>query len=245
MEKKKLKNLKRGFVALLPIVLFIWILLWIFSLIQSYVSWIGTFISGYISYEIPSFVLTVASCVLLVAFVWLVGVIMNEKHLGHKLKEWITPLILKVPLLSTLFRIINQISHTLQDKDAFRKTVIVEFNGLIFVGFVTLEHPKVFEEVLNKHNLVTVFIPTTPNPTNGFLVMLDKNKVIYTDIPTSDAISFVVTMGTAMLSADSLQGGVEELIKSSQVSEWDFFWNNICNAFIFHYPLICWIFLKY
>ena len=99
-KKKKLKNLTRGFVSLLPIVIFILILKWVYGLIVSSVSWISTIISSQINYTLPTFVLDLLSCLLIVFFIWLVGVIMNEKHLGHRLEKKLRPKLAKVPLLS-------------------------------------------------------------------------------------------------------------------------------------------------
>ena len=239
MKKKKLKNLTRGFVTLLPVVLFILILRWIFSLIMSSVSWIGTLISGAIAYEIPVYLINIISFILLVLFVWLVGVIMNEKHLGRKLKQWFTPLVSKVPLLSTLFKITNQVTHTLQNTNSFRETVLLRFptSYTYSIGFITGEHPELIEHAVGNSDFVTVFVPTTPNPTNGYLIVVDKKDLIRTDIPVSVAVSYVISMGTTGVS--------KEFLESTQVSEWDFFWHNICNAFVFHFPLIRWTFLEY
>ena len=239
MKKKKLKNLTRGFVTLLPVVLFILILRWIFSLIISSVSWIGTLISDAISYEVPVYFINIISFVLLVLLVWIIGVIMNEKHLGRKLKQWFTPFVSRVPLLSTLFKITNQVTHTLQNTNSFRETVLLKFptNYTYSVGFITGEDVSVFEGASNETHLVSVFVPTTPNPTNGYLILVDPANLIRTDCPVSTAISFIISMGTT--------GATQEVIKSYEVSEWDFFWNNICNVFIFHYPLICLIILEY
>ncbi len=156
---------------------------------------------------------------MLVLFVWLIGVAINEKHLGKRLKSLFKPLVLKVPLLSTLFKITHQVTNTLQNSNSFRETVLVRFptNYTYSVGFITSEHPKTIEKVLGKSDLVSVFIPTTPNPTNGYLVVVDKKHLIHTDIPVSTAISFIISMGTA--------GATQEILKSSQISEWDFFLN--------------------
>ncbi len=221
MKNKKLKNLTRGFVTILPVVLFVLILRWVFSLIMSSVSWIGTLISGAISYEIeiPVYVINIISFILLVFLVWVVGVIMNEKHLGRKLRQWFSPLVSRVPLLSTLFKITNQVTHTLQNTNSFRETVLLKFptEYTYSVGFITGEDVSMFEGASKEAHLVSVFVPTTPNPTNGYLVLVDPNKLIRTDCPVSTAVSFIISMGTT--------GAAQEVIKSCEVSEWDFFWN--------------------
>ena len=213
MKNKKLKNLTRGFVTLLPVVLFILILRWVFSVIMSSVSWIGTLISKHITYEIPDYVINVISFVFLLLLVWLVGIIMNEKHLGSKLKQWFSPLVSKVPLLSTLFKITNQVTHTLQNTNSFRETVLLKFptDYTYSVCFITGEDVSMFEGASKEAHLVSVFVPTTPNPTNGYLVLVDPNKLIRTDCPVSTAVSFIISMGTA--------GATQEIIKSYEVSE--------------------------
>ncbi len=219
MKNKKFKNLIRGFVTVLPVILFIVIIKWLFSLMMSSVSWIGDLISKNFVHEIPSYVINIISFVVLVFLVWLVGVIMNEKHLGKKLKQWFAPLVSKVPLLSSLFKITNQVTHTLQNTNSFRETVLLKFptEYTYSVGFITGEHPKLVEHFLKNSNLVTVFVPTTPNPTNGYLIVVDSKELIHTDIPVSVAVSYIISMGTTGVS--------DELLKSAQVSEWDFFSN--------------------
>lgn len=213
MKKQKLKNLTRGFVTLLPIVLFILILRWIFSLLMSSVSWLGTLISENISYEIPTYLIDIISFVLLVLLVWIVGIIMNEKHLGRKLKQWFSPFVSKVPLLSTLFKITNQVTHTLQNTNSFRETVLLKFptDYTYSVGFITGEDVSIFESASNEKHLVSVFVPTTPNPTNGYLVLVDPANLTRTSCPVSTAVSFIISMGTT--------GATQEIIKSYEVSE--------------------------
>ena len=177
----------------------------------------GTLISNIIEYEMPTYFVNIISFVVLVLLVWLVGVIMNERHLGSKLKHWFTPFVSRVPLLSTLFKITNQVTHTLQNTNSFRETVVLKFPTpyTYSIGFITGEHPELIENVVGDHNLVTVFVPTTPNPTNGYLVVVDKKDLIRTDMPVTVAVSYVISMGTTGVS--------EEFVKSAQVSEWDFF----------------------
>ena len=213
MKTKKLKNLTRGFVTILPVVLFILILRWIFSLIMSSVSWLGALILDIINYEIPSYLINIISFILLVFIVWLVGVIMNEKHLGRKLGEWFRPLISKVPLLSTLVKITNQVTHTLQNTNSFRETVLLKFptDYTYSVGFITGEDISLFEDASKENHLVSVFVPTTPNPTNGFLVLLEPKDFVETQVPVSTALSFIISMGTA--------GAAEEVLKKTKVEK--------------------------
>jgi uncharacterized membrane protein len=75
------------------------------------------------------------------------------------------------------------------------------------VAFLTGEDPEVFTNAIDEPHLVSVFIPTTPNPTNGYLVLMDPKDYVETEIPVSVAVSFIISMGTA--------GATNEIIKKS------------------------------
>lgn len=116
----------------------------------------------------------------------------------EKVKACLDPLIEKVPLLNSLTKITNQAANTLQNTNSFKKVVLVRFptEKTWSVWFLTWEDLDVFENAIWETNLVSVFIPTTPNPANGYLVMLNPRDFIETEVPVSDAISFVISMGT-------------------------------------------------
>jgi uncharacterized membrane protein len=86
----------------------------------------------------------------------------------------------------------------LQNTNSFKKVVLVRFptEKTWSVWFLTWEDLDVFENAIWETNLVSVFIPTTPNPANGYLVMLNPRDFVETDVPVADAISFVISMGT-------------------------------------------------
>lgn len=109
------------------------------------------------------------------------------------------PLIDKVPLLSSLTKITNQAANTLKNSNSFKKVILVKFpmEKTRSVWFLTGEDLEAFENASGESYLVSVFIPTTPNPTNGYLVLMNPRDFIETDVPVSDAISFVISMGTA------------------------------------------------
>ena len=79
------------------------------------------------------------------------------------------------------------------------------------VWFLTGEDLEVFEKASGELHLVSVFIPTTPNPTNGYLVLMNPRDFIETEVPVSMAISFVISMGTA--------GATKEIMKKINKSD--------------------------
>ena len=103
-----------------------------------------------------------------------------------------------MPLLSSLTKITNQAANTLRNTNSFKKVILLRFptEKTWSVWFLTWEELGNFENAIWEINLVSVFIPTTPNPANGYLVMLNPKDFIETDVPVADAISFVISMGT-------------------------------------------------
>ena len=123
---------------------------------------------------------------------------MNQWRIWERVKAVLDPLIEKVPLLSSLTKITNQAANTLQNTNSFKKVVLTRFptEKTWSVWFLTWEELDVFEEAIWETNLVSVFIPTTPNPANGYLVMLNPRDFMETDVSVADAISFVISMWT-------------------------------------------------
>jgi len=213
-NKKKMSTLLTGLLTILPIIIFVVILVWVFDLI---LGWVGRITSLFPqtmwdAMGLPEVVVNILGFLILCVLVWFIGFIMEQKRIGTKLKNWLRPVVSKVPLLSSLFKITNQVTSTLKDTNSFQKVVLVKFPSerTWSVGFITGENPETFSEVLEDKNLVSVFIPTTPNPTNGYLVLMNSKDLIETEVPVATAISFIISMGTA--------GATNEVLKKSYPS---------------------------
>ena len=115
-----------------------------------------------------------------------------------------------MPVLRSLFKITNQIANTLENTDSFKKVVLLRFPNekSWSIWFVTGENTWMFDKELGEDELVSIFIPTTPNPTNGFLVLLEPKDFIETQVPVSTALSFIISMGTA--------GAADEVLKTTK-----------------------------
>lgn len=122
-------------------------------------------------------------------------------------------MISRVPLLSSLSKITNQIANTLENTDSFKKVVLLKFptQNTWSIWFVTWENTSIFDEELWEYDLVSIFIPTTPNPTNGFLVLLEPKDFVETQVPVSTALSFIISMGTA--------GAAQEVLKQTSIKK--------------------------
>lgn len=208
--KKKSNNLLTGIITLLPILVFIVIIVWLGDLILGWVGRITSLFpqSMWDALGLPEIVVNILGFIILCSIVWFVGFIMNQNRIGKKIKDWFNPIISRIPILNSLSKITNQVTRTLKDTNSFKEVVLVKFptEKSWSVGFITGENPEVFREEMEE-DLVSVFIPTTPNPTNGFLVLMESKDLKRTSIPVATAISFIISMGTA--------GAANEVFKES------------------------------
>ena len=124
---------------------------------------------------------------------------LSLSFIGKKILQIVNDLLKKIPILRTIYSAILQMTETFAPKKKSKKSVVlVEYprKGSWAVGFVTKENKG---EISNKikRNIVNVFVPTTPNPTSGFLLMFPKDEVIYLDMSFEEASKFIVSAGTS------------------------------------------------
>ena len=212
-NKRKINAFLTGILTLLPVILFVVILLWIFNLVLGWVGRITSLLpkSFWDVLDLPETVVNFLGFLILCLIVWSVGLLMKSV-LGKKLRGWIEPIVGRIPLLNSLVKITNQVTPTLKDTRSFKKVVLVRFptEKTWSVGFITGENPEIFNSELENPMLVSIFIPTTPNPTNGFLVLMGPDDYKETNVPVASAISFIISMGTA--------GAANEVLKKSYSS---------------------------
>mgnify|MGYP003331867245 FL=1 len=133
-----------------------------------------------------------------VLFITFVGGL-SLSFFGKKILKLIDDLFKRIPLLRTIYSAISQMTETFSKKDNDKKSVVlIEYprKGVWAVGFATRENTT---EMATKTNqkLINVFVPTTPNPTSGFLLMFPKDDVIYLNMTFEEASKFIVSAGTS------------------------------------------------
>ena len=144
-------------------------------------------------YNIPG-VEIVTALILITIIGWL-----SLSFLGKKLLILFNNILKKIPILRTIYSAIGQMTETFTKTDKEKKNVVlVEYprKGSWAVGFATKENIGQMSDNTNK-KLINVFIPTTPNPTSGFLLMFPKEEVIYLDLTFEEASKFIVSAGTS------------------------------------------------
>ena len=148
--------------------------------------------NNYLPYAIPGIEILIS-----IIFITLVGGL-SLSFLGKRILKLIDDLFKKIPFLRTIYSAILQMTESFSNKDSDKKSVVlVEYprKGVWAVGFATKENKG---EMANKTNkkLINVFVPTTPNPTSGFLLMFPKDEIIYLDLTFEEASKFVVSAGS-------------------------------------------------
>ena len=147
----------------------------------------------YLPYDIPGVEIIIS--IFLITFIgWL-----SLSFIGKRLLKLFEDVLKRIPILRTIYSAITQMTETFTRSEGNSKNVVlVEYprKGSWAVGFATKENtPGIVDKT--KQNLVNVFIPTTPNPTSGFLLMFPKEEVIYLDITFEQASKFIVSAGTS------------------------------------------------
>ena len=150
--------------------------------------------NNYLPYAIPGIEIIIA-----VVFITIVGGL-SLSFLGKRILKLIDDLFKRIPVLRTIYSAIVQMTETFSNKDENDKksVVLVEYprKGVWAVGFATKENKGEMAQKTNK-KLINVFVPTTPNPTSGFLLMFPKKEVIYLDMSFEEASKFIVSAGTS------------------------------------------------
>ena len=133
-----------------------------------------------------------------IIFITLIGYL-SLSFIGKKILQIFNNLLKRIPILRTIYSAIGQMAETLAPKRKSKKSVVlVEYprKGSWAVGFATKDNKGEISKKTNQA-LVNVFVPTTPNPTSGFLLMFPKEDLIYLDMNFEEASKFIVSAGTS------------------------------------------------
>ena len=149
--------------------------------------------NNYLPYAIPGLEILIS-----IIIITLVGGL-SLSFLGKKILKLIDDLFKKIPFLRTIYSAILQMTESFSNsKNDKKSAVLIEYprKGVWAVGFATKENKGEMAEKTNQ-KLINVFVPTTPNPTSGFLLMFPISEVIYLDMSFEEASKFIVSAGTS------------------------------------------------
>jgi len=182
-----------GIVVLIPIGVTIWLSKFLINtsskILPNYIN-----PNTYLPFQIPG--LEIISSILIITFIGFISL----SYLGKKFLNIIDYLFKKIPLLGTFWSAVKQMSNSLKEnRNKSKSVVLVQYprKGVWAVGFATKENKGEISKKTKKH-LINVFVPTTPNPTSGFLLMFEKKDVVYLDMNFEEASKFIVSAGTTV-----------------------------------------------
>ncbi len=149
--------------------------------------------NSYLPFSIPGLEIFLS-----VIFITIIGGL-SLSFIGKKILQLVNETLKRIPILRTIYSAIGQMTESLAPKQGNKKSVVlIEYprKGSWAVGFATKENEGEISTKTNKE-LINVFVPTTPNPTSGFLLMFPKNEVVYLDMSFEEASKFIVSAGTS------------------------------------------------
>ena len=149
--------------------------------------------NNYLPFAIPGL-----EILLSIIFITFIGGL-SLSFIGKKILQIFNDLLKKIPILRTIYSAIGQMTETLAPKSGSKKSVVlIEYprKGSWAVGFATKDNKGEISKKTNTE-LVNVFVPTTPNPTSGFLLMFPKSEIVYLDMSFEEASKFIVSAGTS------------------------------------------------
>ena len=207
-----------GILVAVPIFLSLWVAWYLYSRLTGWGLTLADSL-GLMS-ELPPFwrtqIIRVLALIAILAFLFFLGVL-TKITLGRKVIEKAQALLLKVPLVNFIYSTCKQIGDTIMSSKSgnmFQQVVLIEYprKGCYAIGFMTNENTTENSEVarrLEKGDLISVFMPTTPNPTSGFLMFIPRDECIMLDMSVSDAMRLIVSCGAILPGSEERDGDVE------------------------------------
>ena len=148
--------------------------------------------NNYLPFNIPGVEIVIA-LIVITLIGWL-----SLSFLGKKFFELFNNILRKIPILRTIYSAIGQMTETFTKSNGKQKSVVLlEYprKGIWAVGFATKENEGIIKNKVGE-DIINVFVPTTPNPTSGFLLMVPKKELIFLDVSFEQASKFIVSAGT-------------------------------------------------
>ena len=181
-----------GAIVLIPIGITIYLTLFIIRISSSFLpKKINP--NSYLPFDIPGIEILIT-----IILITIIGGL-SLSFLGKKFLEIFNNILKKIPILRTIYSAVGQLTESFTQSNSSKKSVVIlEYprKGIWVVGFSTKDNTGEISKKTNE-DLTNVFVPTTPNPTSGFLLMVPKKDLIYLDMSFEDASRFIVSAGTS------------------------------------------------
>ncbi len=194
-----------GFAVLLPALITLALVKWIFISIASITEWLLFFLPRTLTHAeggrgAMHWYWSLVALGLAAGLVALVGWL-TRYYVGKRLVAWLDLVMLRLPLLNKIYSIIKQVNEAFSSskKNAFKTVVLIEYprRGIYSLGFITSDQGSE-AQFHTGQPVVCIFVPTTPNPTSGFLVMVPEDQVTKLSMSVAEAIRYIISLGSVM-----------------------------------------------
>ncbi len=196
------KHLITGLLVWLPLTITIWVLLWVLGLMDGLFSWVLSLSQAVLPEKMREGIETLRhvpglGVVVLLVVLWLTGLFVANIFGQWFLHQW-NRLLHKIPIVKSIYSSVKQVSDTLfsSSGNAFREAVLVQYPraGSWTIAFVTgVPSGEVAAHLASPH--VSVYVPTTPNPTSGFFLMMPRTEVVPLKMSVDEALKYIISMG--------------------------------------------------
>ncbi len=189
------RNFLAGLAISMPGIITVAVVVWLFKNVSSVTDWLLFFLPTTWTHDKEGLMYWYWSCAALIVAVVLICLLgrLGRDYLGRKAIQWTDRALMSIPLLNKVYGTVKQVNESFSSrKSAFQQVVLVPFPhpGSRSVGFVTGEQQNPGGE-----KLISVFVPTTPNPTSGFLLLLSERDIVKLDMSVADGIKYVISLG--------------------------------------------------
>ena len=219
--KKKLKQIfLTGLAVTVPIGLTLYILFFLIDIMDSLLKIIPLRFhpDTLLGVHIPGL-----GAIATVVLIFICGLI-TASYVGNKIVQSGEDLLYKIPLVRNIYQAIKRFSDTMvmDRRSSFKRVVLVEFprNGLYTIGFVT-GRPNWEIKKETGESLISVFVPTTPNPTSGYLIIVPEDELVEVGMSVEEALTYIISVGIVTPAErtrrrDRLYGGKDKIVEPNQ-----------------------------
>lgn len=211
MEKQSLParwraNFFTGLIIVLPAVVSLIVLTWVFGTVANVTDTLLFFLPRQLTHHATTdgpgtgtMYWYWSAAALLLAALLISGIgRLARNYFGKKIIEWMDLAMMRIPLFNKIYVAIKQVNEAFSSgsKNSFKTVVLVEFprEGMYSVGFLTNEQSQEIE-LRNRERVVSVFIPTTPNPTSGFLLLVPVDNLTKLNMSVPEALKYIISLG--------------------------------------------------
>jgi len=191
------KHFFTGLIVILPFFITVYIVWLVFRIVGTFFTPAFTrLFEIFLLVKIPDFIITIFSAVVTAVLIYLVGVLVSN-IIGKRILQAAESLLMKIPMANGIYDAIRKLIDVFfSNKSNFKRVVLIEWprKGVYSIAFITAEAVGEVQES-TKEDVVNVFMPTTPNPTTGFLVLVPKSDIIPLKMSVDDAVKLIISGG--------------------------------------------------